>query len=56
VHELGPGRCRVELVLTQSGLAAVLGAPTAAMTRRYVDTEASSLQRFCTAADPDRGR
>lgn len=49
VHDLGSGRCRVELVFEQHGLAAVFGALSAAMTRRYVDTEARSLRGFCTA-------
>lgn len=57
VHELGPGRCRVELVFAQAGLAAVLGAVTAGTTRRYVDAEAAGLARFCAGTglhDVDR--
>ncbi|MDL5154438.1 SRPBCC family protein [Actinomycetospora termitidis] len=40
---------RVDLTFEQHGIAAVFGALTASMTRRYVETEAESLRRRCEA-------
>lgn len=42
-------RTRLDLALDQHGIAAVFGALSASMTRRYVDTEAESLRWRCTA-------
>lgn len=48
-HRLTPDgdTTQLELVFEQHGIAAVFGALTASMTRRYVDTEADSLRRRC---------
>lgn len=51
-HELadgGEGRTRVTLGVEQTGLAALFGALTRSLTRRYVRLEAESLRARCEA-------
>jgi len=54
-HELadaGEGRTRVRLGVEQTGIAAVFGALTRSLTRRYVRLEAESLRSRCEGRTP----